>query len=344
MTDNPFERGYIAPEPAPVHEPETSEPEQAQPAAKAHAADGQMITEPGAYPDIDNEVYHHVEICDGPSISSTGLKTIESKSPLHYWFNSPLNPSRPEPAQKRHFNVGKAVHDRILLQGLFPKQYFILPADYDGRLKKFRDVKEERNAAEEAGVPVLFAKEAQMVEAVAEQVEKHDLARLLLTAGTPEMTVAAKDPVTGVWMRCRPDVLPDTTEIIPDIKTTISAHPAAFEKQATNLGYFQSAAFYIDVIAEAYGPATTKRRFLLIAAEKEPPHPVQIYQLDDEAIQNGRMLNRKALNTFAECLRTGVWPAYSHPEHNPILPLTMSRFAHSEINRRVDSGELSYED
>lgn len=303
-----------------------------------------LITTPGAYPDIDNEVYHRVEICDGPSISSSGLKTIESKSPLHYWYDSPLNPDRPAPEQKRHFNVGSAVHDLILLGDLFPKNYFILPDGYDARLKKWREVKEEREAAETAGIPVLFHGEGQMVEAIAEVVQKNDLARLLLTSGTPEMTVAAKDPQTGVWMRCRPDVLPDTTEIIPDIKTTLNAHPAAFERQATQLGYFQSAAFYLDVVAAAFGPAASKRRFLLIAAEKAPPYPVQIYQIDDEAIQNGRMLNRRALNTFAECLRTGHWWGYTRPTENPIRPLTMTRFAHSEINRRVDEGELSFED
>ena len=158
------------------------------------------------------------------------------------------------------------------------------------------------------------------------------------------MTVAAKDPHTGVWMRCRPDVLPDTTEIIPDIKTTLNAHPEAFEKQATQMGYFQSAAFYLDVVREVFGEAPAKRRFLLIAAEKSPPYPVQIYQLDDEAIQNGRMLNRRALNIFADCLRTGNWWAYSRPDQNPIKSLTMTRFGHSEINRRVEDGELTFED
>lgn len=303
-----------------------------------------LIEKPGAYEGIDNDLYHRVEICDAPSISSTGLKIIESKSPQHYWYQSPLNPARPQPEQKRHFNVGKAVHDLILLGDLFPKNYFILPDGYDERLKQWREVKQARKHAEKKGIPVIYHREGEMVEAIAEAVSKDDLARLLLTSGTPEMTVAAKDPKTGVWMRCRPDLLPDTTEIIPDIKTTINAHPSAFEDQATNLGYFQSAAFYLDVIEEALGAAASKRKFLLIAAEKEPPYPVQLYQLDDEAIQNGRMVNRRALNIFAECLRTGNWWTYHQPSQNPILPLTMTGWAHSQINRRIDSGELSFED
>jgi hypothetical protein len=156
------------------------------------------------------------------------------------------------------------------------------------------------------------------------------------------MTLAARDPVTGVWIRSKPDILPDTTDIIPDIKTSRSAHPDDFERQATELGYFQSAAHYMDVIDLIYGEATGKRRFVLIVVESTPPHLVQIYHLDDEGIQMGRMLNRRALNVFAECLKAGEWPGYSGSDQ-PILPLHMTAWAQARISRRVDSGELSWE-
>lgn len=331
MTDNPFATDYTGP--APDEQPK-DEPKK--------AVEQFIITEPGAYPDIDGDEYHAREICDSPSISSSGLKTIEQQSAIHYWWDSPLNPKRPKPEQKAAFNIGKGVHDLLLLQGLFPKNYHIMPEGYDGRLKKWFDAKEEMEAAMESGIPVLRFEQYRMVEAMAEQVSKNELAAALLTAGTPEMTLAAKDPVTGVWMRARPDVLPDTMDILPDIKTTISAHPGDFQKQATNLGYFQSAAHYIDVVDLIFGEPPSKRRFVLIAVEKDPPHLVQIYHLDDESIQMGRMLNRKALNTFAQCLKTGVWPGYSPPD-NPVKSLAMARWAHAEINQRVELGELSWE-
>ncbi|MCW1985564.1 UNVERIFIED_ORG: hypothetical protein M2348_001296 [Sphingomonas sp. R1F5B] len=323
-TLTPFDDGYVAPEPEP------------------EAVKLPLITEPGVYPDIDGDLYHSVEICDSPSISSTGLKQIENESCAHYWHDSPLNPKRPVQEQKTHFNVGKGVHDLLLLQDLFPKQYLIMPEGYDGRLARWRDAKEERAEAMRSGVPVLTADQARLVYAMAEQVERDELAKALITSGTPEMTLAARDPETGVWIRTKPDILPDTKEIIPDIKTAISLHPDAFEKAATRNGYFQSAALYLDIIEEIYGPADGKRRFVLIGVESVPPHVVQIYHLDDESIQLGRMLNRSALNKFARCLRTGVWPGYSKPE-SPILPLQMSAWAQAQINRRIDAGELSWE-
>lgn len=325
---SPFDAGWVEPE------------IQQQPEIQVRLP---IITAPGAYPDIDGDLYHRVEICDAESISSTGLKTISSKSAYHYWWDSPLNPQRPAPEQKQHFNVGKGVHDLLLLQDLFPKNYFVLPEGFDARLKRWADVKDERDEAIRSGVPVLSHAQYQMVYAMAEQVEKNDLAKALIVSGIPEMTLAAKDPVTGVWIRSKPDILPDTKDIIPDIKTAISAHPDDFEKAATKFGYFQSAAHYMDIIELLYGEAVgVKRRFVLIVVESTPPHLVQIYHLDDEAIQMGRMLNRKALNTFAACLRTGIWPGYSEPDQ-PILTLHMTAWAQAQITRRVDSGELSWE-
>lgn len=333
MTSNPFADGYVPPveqdEAAPITERE-DEPSVA------------LISEPGAYPDIDGDRYHAEEICSAPSISSTGLKTIEGKSPYHFWYGSNLNPKRVPQEQKPHFNIGKGVHDLLLLQGLFPRNYFILPEGFDARLKKYADVRDERDAAMVEGIPVLTFEQYHMVQAMAAQVEQDELAKALLISGTPEMTVIAKDPVTGVFMRARPDVLPDTMDIVPDIKTTRSAHPSAFQRQATQVGYFQSAAHYIDCIDLVFGEPDKKRRFVLIAVEKDPPHLVQIYQLDDEAIQMGRMLNRRALNIFAEGLRTGFWAGYSTPER-PILPLELTGWAFKEINERIERDELSWE-
>lgn len=41
------------------------------------------------------------------------------------------------------------------------------------------------------------------------------------------------------------------------------------------------------------------------------------YQLDDLAIEAGRIAYRKDLNTYSECLASGQWPRYE-PESNLI--------------------------
>jgi hypothetical protein len=299
-----------------------------------------LITDPGAYPDVDAEDYHGGEICDGPSISSSGVKLITSKSLRHYWYQSNLNPDRPPQKEKRHFALGRLLHDILLLPDRVRQTYHVLPAGFSAsQTKKWEEAIQARDYAISKGKTVLRKEDFDNAHRMAESVSQHELACALLTAGTPEITLAAKDPITGVWMRARPDVLPTTMEIIPDVKTAADASADVYERAATRFGYFQSAAFYLDVIEQLYGEA--KRRFVLITIEKEPPFEVVIDHLDDMDIDFARMRNRKALNQFAEALKTGVWPGYTPPER-PIRTLQMTAFERGLINQAIERGELSY--
>ena len=112
-----------------------------------------LITAPGAYSDISAEDYHrNADLLPGPSISSSGLKTITAKSPRHYWFDSPLNPDRPAEKDKPHFAIGKAAHDLLLLSERWPECYHVLHPDFNGNATKAQaDWHAERDAARETG-------------------------------------------------------------------------------------------------------------------------------------------------------------------------------------------------
>lgn len=304
-------------------------------------SDFALISKPGAYPDIPATDYHGREICDGPSISSSGLKLITKKTPLHYWWQSPMNPQRGPQRRKEHLSLGSALHDVLLLSEALDRNYHVLPDGFrEDHHLKWADAIADRNAAIAAGKTPLRRESADMVMRMAEAVRKHELATALITAGTPEMTLAAKDPITGMWLRARPDVLPDTMEIIPDVKTAADVSLDVYERAATRFGYFQSAAHYLDVIELLYGEA--RRRFVLITIEKEPPFCVVIDHLDDEDINFARLRNRAALNRFATAVKTGIWPGYTTPER-PIRPLMMAPYERTLINLAIERGELSYD-
>lgn len=299
-----------------------------------------VITEPGAYPGISAEDYHDREICDAPSVSSSGLKLIAAKSPLHYWAQSNLNPNRPARKAKPHFSIGHALHDMVLLNDRFTQHYHVTPHGFNEQhSRKWEEEIDARDYAVQKGKQVITRGQYDMAVAMAESISRDELAGALLTAGTPEMTLAARDEETGVWLRARPDVLPETMEIIPDLKTAADASLDVYERAATRFGYFQSAAHYLDVIEALYGPA--KRRFVLITVEKEYPYVVTIDHLDDVDIDFARLRNRHALNRFAECLKSGVWPGYTSPDR-PIRPLQMANYERALINQAVERGELSY--
>ena len=298
-----------------------------------------LIVHPGAYPDVSAEDYHGREICVRPSVSSSGLKLISAKSPRHYWANSSMNPERPVRKEKAHFAIGKALHDVLLLNDRFTTHYYVLPEGYNSRSRDFEEYRIAAEYAARKGRTVLTKTQHEMCLAMADQLKNDELAQALLTAGTPEMTLVAIDPETQVYMRARPDVLPTTMEIIPDIKTAADASLDVYERAATRFGYFQSAAHYLDVIEQLYGAA--KRKFVLVTVEKEYPYVVTIDQLDDVDIDFARLRNRAALNRFADCLKSGEWPAYTSRQ-KPIRQLMMAPYERALINQAIERGELSY--
>lgn len=337
MSDNPFDvafKGFTAPE----REPEVS----ARAGTDQYAPYRQIITAPGAYEDIPNGAYHDVELCPEHSIHGSGLVTIEEKSCEKYWRTSIHNPNRKPPKPKSHFALGHLLHDILLYGGMVPAEYHIVPDGFSPHHHhKWADEMPEYEAALQAGREILQQAEYERAFAMAEACDRHPLATALLTAGKPEITVAAQDPKTKRWIMTRPDILPTTMEIIPDVKSVASIHPDDYEKAATRWGYWQWAANCLDILDIVFGEA--KRQFVHIAIEKEgPPHQVEIFALDDGDIHEARMLNRRALDLFDRCLTTGEWPGHSTPE-KPILPLQMTAWKKRQIQRRVENGELSYD-
>lgn len=285
-----------------------------------------LITAAGAYSDISNEDYHrNPNLLPGASISSSGLKTIQNKSPRHYWFDSPLNPNRPPESDKAHFRVGKAAHDILLLSERWPEAYFVLPEEFNARATREQaDLHAAKAEAEEAGKVVLRWHEAETVKAMAAALQSNELAKAVLSHGESEVTLVWQDKETGVWLRARPDFLPHSVRekrkvmAVPDLKTAADSSWPAFSKAIANNGYHQSAALYADGIKAIFGHYPTN--WLHVVMEKEPPHCVALWELPGEDIERGRWLNRQAIRTFAECLSADKWPGYADEPKQCGLP------------------------
>lgn len=282
-----------------------------------------IITKPGAYADIPMESYHRAaNLLPGPSLSSSGAKTILSQSAFHFWADSPMNPNRPEEDSAPHFAIGKAAHDLLLLGGDWKRSYHVLPEGF--AWNKTKAMPEEIAAAEyarEKGKTLIKHDDMQLVERIADRIGANPSARNALVNGIPEMTLAWQDSETGVWLRARPDFLPfsvingDEIRVVSDLKFMASSNcsPAGFSRALANFGYHQSCAFYADGIKAIYGQEPT--HWLFIVVEKDEPHSVSLYTLPNADLARGRHQNRKAINLFAECLSRGTeahhWPAYT---------------------------------
>lgn len=262
------------------------------------------ITEPGIYTDIPMADYHG-QLTIGPSISSSGLRTIEAQSPAHYFAQSYLNPAA-EKVDTQALRVGKAAHSLLLGDEVFEGHFIISPYD-DFRTT---DARQWRDDAAESGLVVLKQAEYDSILAMREALLREPLIRDGFLDGEAERSIVWRDEETGVWLKARPDVLPKAGWVV-DYKTAKDAHPRAVERDIWKHGYHMQLALVAEGMAAlGYEPA---REFALVFQEKTAPYAVTIQRVPAEAVWCGVKQNRSAIRTFAQCLSEGVWPAYGEP-------------------------------
>lgn len=265
-----------------------------------------IITKPGFYDGIDAEDYHG-NICDAPSLSSSGARTIVGVCPQRFWFDSYLNPAF-IPKFSKNFDIGHAGHYMMLEEDKFSEKVVLIDAP-DWRTKAAKAARQE--AYDTHRVPLL-TKDLGPIQAMRKTLFSHSLAgEVFKRSGIAERSMFCRDPETGIWMKSRPDLLPQHRPFIVDYKTAANANPDDLEDIICDMGYHQQAAWYCDVYEHVMGhPA---ERFWFCAQEKKAPYLVSIFALTEDALQVGRDRNREAIDLFDYCLRKGEWPGYRPP-------------------------------
>jgi exodeoxyribonuclease VIII len=186
---------------------------------------------------------------------------------------------------------------------------------------KIADELKQRYAVANAGRTIISVEQRDQLFAMRDAVMAHPAARAVLTGAkyVTEHSVYANDPETGELRRVRPDLW-RFDGIVGDLKTTDDASPEGFARSIAKWGYDVQHPYYLDTINLALEQSppddfakhpTSAKAFVFVVVEKQFPHAVQVYVLDDASVEVGRAKYRKALDTYAECVRTGEWPGYS---------------------------------
>jgi exodeoxyribonuclease VIII len=246
---------------------------------------------------LSNDDYHR---SDG--ISKSGLDLI-LRSPAHYRFAEKREATRA-------MEIGTALHCAILEPERFASEYMLLRNCTDRRASEYKEAVKVWGAER-----VLTGAEAARVAGMQESVRNNPHLSMLAEPGRCELSVFATDPETGIVVRCRFDKLTDDGLAI-DLKKTQDIRD--FAKSVANYGYHMQAAFYSDVWEWATGGPLAG--FVFAAVEEQMPHASAPITLDAEALDIGRMLYRRALNEYAECLNTGEWPGIAMPPAELQLP------------------------
>jgi hypothetical protein len=98
---------------------------------------------------------------------------------------------------------------------------------------------------------------------------------------------------------------------IVDLKSAVSASPAAFQRAMIRDGHHLRASFYLDGWKRQEEAADAEWEYCFVVVGKEPPYLVSIFNLDQRALAWGQRLYRAALVQFADAKKADRWPAYT---------------------------------
>lgn len=272
--------------------------------------EGGQITVPGIYSKVPMAAYHSGDICDGPSLSSSGMKSLIWESEEDFWDKCPLNPKRVgmEADEKRAFALGRAVHHICLGEPKFAKLFVIRPDEINGRAYHWanKDWQRWKDQQKAAGRTILTQKEGEQCFGMAVSLGKQPLVQHGLLNGFIEHSIFWKDKKTGIWLKSRPDVIPQHCDDLADLKTTRSVRPEALQKTIADFAYYQQGALIREAWIQMFGRPPNS--FNLVFVKSTRPYSAAIRQLEPEDLDRGADLNRIAIDKFATCLKTGIWP------------------------------------
>lgn len=298
---------------------------------------GEIITRPGIY-DMPMGWYHS-DCCAGPSISSTGLRTIWNKSPAHYWDTSPLNKDREEEGDDEEsaaLRIGRAAHTLLLEPLEFRRLFTTRPNIYDSWRSKA--AQKWRADAQAEGFTVLDPHEMQRVVAVHNSLKAHPLYERGILDGDIERALIWQDQKTGIWLKARPDVIPRGSNTFADLKVVHDARARPLARKIFDFGYDQQMAL------NGVGMWEVLRRpvddYVLIAVESKRPHGVRIAPIGHEEIKRALSILRWSINRFAECLANGSWPSFEDDDNDYVW---RSDFEAKRIDDMINTGQLPKE-
>lgn len=288
------------------------------------------ISEPGVYA-LPIDVYHGQPTV-GPSISSSGLRTIWAQSPAHYFVDSPLNAARAPKEDRPAFAIGRLAH-KLLLEGSegLEAEFVTRPECWsDWRTKEAKAWRDEQVAA---GKTVITDADLVAVTGMAEALARHPLVEQGILDGFVERSLIWQDAKTGVWLKSRPDVVPHASGLFSDLKTTSSVADEELARSLASFGYHMQAAL-VGMASEAVLDRPMEE-FALVWVEKAPPHCVRVTVLTGADLERGRGQLRSAIYQFAECVATGIWPGPGGSSRDAEY-LQLPAWAAKQIDQRLE--------
>lgn len=274
---------------------------------------GKKITEPGCYKNIPMAIYHG-DCCDGPSVSTTGLKKLFHQGADAFYDTSYLNPKRAEDDETSALIMGRAIHHLALGEPHFQKVFCEQPKTYEdektGEVKKWHGgaapcIRWERARAKENRY-ILTGAEVESIRGIATSLSTHPLVQAGVLNGLVERSLFWRDPVTGIFLKHRPDVIPTDSGDICDLKKIREIDWDTLENNLFKFGYYQQGALSRWALKEVLD--IDLQSFTLLFVCDKRPHSVRPVIVKENSLNLGMLANRAALDLMARCIKEDRWP------------------------------------
>lgn len=245
---------------------------------------------------------------DRTHVRSSELKDIAGKrGPREYYFKH-VEPTLPEELLSAMYPHGrpeppvKAPSVDLLLGTLFHD--WVLRGIVGWYVSDARVNSDAGRRATRAnlGKIRLTSKDADKLHGWREAIDQSPEATDILQGGMSEQTFLWTDD-TGLDCKARMDLWQFATGKKVDIKTTRHATREGFDRQATDLKYYLSAAHYTagEASVEGFDDAWLRNDFSHLVLCKEYPYAAYVFPVAREWMDIGRRQCREALDHLANC-------------------------------------------
>lgn len=253
------------------------------------------------------------------AVNQSSLKEM-LRSPRHYLHRLQYPKPRTEAMQR-----GTAAHTAVLEPVRLTSEYAVWedtqtdPETGETKKRVRRGKAWDAFKAEHATKEIVTQTVLDAAMAMRDAVAAEPMARYYLRTGkgANEAALVWVEPTTGLVCKSRLDrfTVIGSEHYVIDVKGCSDVSATALQRQIANLRYHFQAAFYVDAYKAVFG---VEPNFLIAAIEMDAPHDCVMYQLDDQALEQGRAQYREALALLAECTRAKSWPGVGNGEVHPL--------------------------
>jgi hypothetical protein len=255
-------------------------------------------------PDLPASKYYEYA-CDGVPCLSQGIAhTLVCESPAKAYLQHPQFGKAPRKVTD-DMEKGSAFHSLILGKGA---DVVVVEADNfkGGHAQEMRDIARSANK-----VPIL-AKDYKLIQEAAEVARRKIEAEGHAFDGQSEVAVYWEETASdGTVVQCCGcfDHLRTQARAF-DIKKCASANPADLPRHMIDFGYDIQEVAYRRALCAVFPDLAGREGFWFHFCELPPPHLYSPMQCAGTMLVLGETKWRLAIETWAQCLRTGVWPDF----------------------------------